>query len=328
VNALHICLFCLLATNPLLLNAQDACSDRAVLRLADLAPEHKPSAADLAILRAAEQNDLSLVKQALAKGANVDALNTNGWSPLIFAAKAGNAAMVRTLVAKGADVNRRTSTDVGSTVLCFAVDRGDFSIVAYLLKHGADINGKSRNGTTPLSHTAITGKIEAAKFLLDQGADIELLGQIDDKGSSYTPLMSAAYSGHVDLVKLFLAKGAKLDATNNNGDTALMLVAKKPHSAVVKLLIERGANVNARLRRGHTALIYAAYNGHTENVRLLLAAGADPSLTATDQRDPDAPYGRYTASDLAEGRGHNQIVALIAETRAAAASKTADANSR
>ena len=58
------------------------------------------------LLDAAEKGDAAKVQQWLQAGADVDAENTDGWTPLIFAAKAGNQPMVEALVRKGADVNR------------------------------------------------------------------------------------------------------------------------------------------------------------------------------------------------------------------------------
>jgi ankyrin repeat protein len=122
--------------------------------------------------------------------------------------------------------------------------------------------------------------------------------------------MCAACTGQIPLMDLLLTNGAKIELTNEVGDTALMVVAKENQPAALAWLIQHGAKVNARGPHGHTALIYAAYNGRLKSLKLLLAAGADPSATATDSSNPDSS-NRYGAIDVAAQQGHLEAVALI-----------------
>jgi ankyrin repeat protein len=266
-----------------------------------------------ALLKAAEQGDEKAVKLLLQQGANVDAQNSKGWTPLIFAGLAGNKNIVHALIEKGADVNRKSTTETGSTALCFAVEGGSLEAVKDLLDHGANVNGKSTNGMTPLGYAAIHGKIKEAKFLIANGADVNLLGLVDSRGAEWSPLTSAAKEDHLDMLELLLSNGANLEATNNEGDTALMITAKRPRPKSIKFFISKGARVNARGPRGHTALIYAAYNGMTENLKLLLSSGADPFATATDSNKPGG--SRYGAVHLAKQQGHPEVLALIREAQ-------------
>lgn len=266
------------------------------------------------LLDAAEKGDAPKVRQLLQARADVDVEDTNGWTPLIFAAKAGNEAIVELLVRKGADVNHRSTTEIGTTVLGFATGGNNPAVIDYLLTHGADINGKARNGTTPLQYTCFQGNTNLAALLISRGADLNLPGQIDSEGHPWTPLTTAGNSRHVEMIKLLIDRGALLEQTNEHGDTALMEVSKRDVPEAVKLLIERGANVNAKGPFGHTALIYAAYNGQSENIRLLLTAGADPLARATDSENPadqKDPLKSYIASTLAMQQEHPEALALI-----------------
>jgi ankyrin repeat protein len=279
-----------------------------------LAADSLPSRGELnaELLRAAQTNDTPKMQELLRKGGDVDATNTDGWTPLTFAAKAGNKSAVELLVRSGANVNHRTSA--GCTILGFAVAGTNPAVVDFLLTKGAEINGKCTNGMTPLQYACAHGDTNMAAHLISKGADFNSPGQIDDTGHSWTPLMTAANLGQIEIIKLLLSRGAQLEQTNNHGDTALMEAAKRNVPDSVKLLIERGANVNARRVFGHTALIYAAYNGQEENIRLLLAAGADPLAKATDSSNPASlndPFDRYSAADLAMQQGHPEALALI-----------------
>lgn len=191
-------------------------------------------------------------------------------------------------------------------------------MIESLLAHGADINEKSRNGTTPLQYVCFEGNTNMAALLISKGADLDLPGQIDSKGRSWTPLMTAGNASHLEMIRLLLDHGARLEQTNNHGDTTLMEVAKRNVPDSVKLLIERGANVNAKGPFGHTAFLYAASNGQIENVRLLLAAGADPLVRATESENPADQYDHdksYNGGTLALQNGHPEVLELIRNAR-------------
>jgi len=111
------------------------------------------------LLAAASTGNTRRITELLGQGATTDARNKDGWTPLIFAAKAGHRESVEVLLANGADANAHSATKIGSTVLCFAVEGGNLKVLEALLAHKADVNGKSRNGMTPLNYAAGNGKL-------------------------------------------------------------------------------------------------------------------------------------------------------------------------
>ena len=140
---------------------------------------------------------------------------------------------------------------------------------------------------------------------------MDMLGPVDEIGASRSPLMCASSTGQIAAMELLIASGAKIDLTNEAGNTALMVTAKHDQSKALAWLMKQGANVNAKGPWGHTALIYAAYNGRVECLKLLLDAGADPFATATDSRDPNDTRRRYGAIEVAMQQGQAEALALI-----------------
>jgi len=272
---------------------------------------------DASLFMAIEKGDSAAVKDLLAKGARVDARNELGWTPLIVAVKEDRFEIVSNLVEKGADVNARSTSTVGSAVLCFAASAGDLKVIQFLLDHSADIEIQSKNGTTPLYAAVTEKKLDVARFFLAKGADPNKLAYRNEQGIVSTPLMFAAWLNDTEMVDLLLRNGGHLEKRCNDGSTTLMLAAKIAGPEMIKLLITKGANVNATGPKGHTALIYAAYNGKLETVKLLLVAGANPSAKATDSDDPDAKD--YDAAHLAEQQGYPEIQRIIIETQNSAA---------
>jgi ankyrin repeat protein len=95
--------------------------------------------------------------------------SANGSTPLMMAAFKHNKVAVETLIAKGAQVNRK-----GWTPLHFAAAAGDLPIMTILLDHHAYIDAGSPSGLTPLMLAAREGVEDAVKLLLEQGADASL----------------------------------------------------------------------------------------------------------------------------------------------------------
>lgn len=96
----------------------------------------------------------------------VDATNQAGETLLMMAALRSQHAAMRTLIERGAQVNR-----TGWTPLHYAASGGDLAAVKLLLERGAGINSVAPNGNTPLMMAAGFGLIDVADFLAGLGAD-------------------------------------------------------------------------------------------------------------------------------------------------------------
>lgn len=97
---------------------------------------------------------------------DVDAVNTQGESPLMMAAIKGQQDMVNALLERDAAVNK-----TGWTPLHYAATSGQLAIMKQLLEKFAFIDAQSPNGTTPLMMAAMYGSSDAVKLLIDEGAD-------------------------------------------------------------------------------------------------------------------------------------------------------------
>jgi hypothetical protein len=89
------------------------------------------------------------------------------------------------------------------------------------LEAGTDVDAKEPpGGSTPLLVAAIFGRTDAAKLLIEKGANVNA-----SSNDGATALHGAAFFGHAEIVKLLLDKGAKVDAKNIRGETPLDAVA-------------------------------------------------------------------------------------------------------
>ena len=188
---------------------------------------------------------------------------------LLQAAADGNIEQVKSLLSKGADVNAKD--DYGRTPLHCAAVKGHKNVVESLLAKGTNINVKDNAGRTPLHYAAgagwiygvIGGDIGIAKSLLNKGANINATDKV-----GWTALHYATQVRNKAMVELLVERGADLNAPTERGHTAFTLARGMPtryrgHSAEserVKLCSEI-----AQVLRKHMAVYYVASDGRDSN---------------------------------------------------------------
>jgi cell division protein FtsB len=157
----------------------------------------------------------------------------------------------------------------GQTQLHFCAENGFTSSVKRLLSiRNINVNVKDDwDGSKPLHYAAANGRVEIARLLLQNGADVNAKDRWDR-----TPLHDAAFQGQVDILHLLVENGADLEAEDDEGWRALHKSALFGHLPFVKELVTRyHVDINARENHGNTAL-------HDENEieinRFLEANGA------------------------------------------------------
>ena len=94
-----------------------------------------------------------------------------------------------------------------------AAKRGDVAALERFTEEGALLDEpEPESSTTPLGWTALHGHVAAAKWLLDNGAEVNALN-----GDGSTALHSAAFMGQAEVVQLMLERGADPNAKHPNG---------------------------------------------------------------------------------------------------------------
>ncbi len=276
---------------------------------------------------ACENANPAMIERLLKAGADPNAVSTEGETALMTVARTGVVEAAKVLLDHGAKVDAREEWH-GQTALMWAVDEQHPAMVKELIAHGADVNAVSNinkwerqntaeprekwlpmGGLTPLLFAARQGCVECEQILLEAGAKIDTT---DPDGIS--PVLMAIINGHYDAAGFLLNKGADPNLADDTGRTALfsavdfntMPVSNRPSPKVIdnqlssldliKLLLDKGANVNAQLKQqqpyrtkldrgddtmlttGTTPLLRAAKAADIPVMRLLLAKGADPKL--------------------------------------------------
>ncbi len=207
--------------------------------------------------RAITRRDIPAIERLLSRDTQyVNHATRNGKTALMLAAGAGNADLVRTLLADGANVN---SANVrGGTALMYAATRGDAETVAVLLSHGAKVNARAQNGWTAVTLASAKGYEAIIKKLLKAGADANVA---DIYG--WTPLMRAVDGGRVGVVRILLQdKSVQVNARDDHGETALHHAAARGAFEITRLLIIHDADVRAKDSAGRTPAMVASAQGY------------------------------------------------------------------
>ncbi|MBP3416622.1 MAG: ankyrin repeat domain-containing protein [Spirochaetaceae bacterium] len=181
------------------------------------------------------------------RGADANARNANGESPLYNGIKADNPAVIEALVNNGTHFNTRDY--LGNTPIHACIRWDSVSALKKLFVLGADLDAKNIAGKSPLAEAARAGKIEFARLLMDHGANINAS---DETGK--TVLMDAIQSGKIELVALLLNNGASPILQEMNGRNAFHEAAVLGEPQILNLVRKAGGDPLSRDKDGNTPL--------------------------------------------------------------------------
>lgn len=300
---------------------------------------------------AVQNGSKAIVSLLLEAGADPNTLSESGETILMTAAHTGNPEVVSLLLASGSLVDAR-DPDFQQTALMIAVREGHANVVGLLIRHGAKVDARTRvgqdmvflppckgtgcgsegvginrsgvphrgerydrkGGMTPLLYAARDGQIEAAKLLIENGADLEIR-----EANLMTPLLMALLNNQLDVAYQLIDAGAQINVDDFYGRSPLFAavdyrnldmnsdreddpqdnyINREPILDMIKYLLDHGADVNARTKEwppekkwlyslndvswvdmtGQTPFVRASAAGDIPAMKMLLDYGADPHI--------------------------------------------------
>lgn len=211
-----------------------------------------------------QQEQNTTIKYLIKNGANVNAKDRNGQTPLlIYISQSNNLDIIKYLVEHGADINSKDN--YGNTPLINATNKNYSEIIRNFTKRGININNKI--AILPFINKYL---LETVKYLIGKGAIVD-----ESTNTGMTPLMMASSNGNLGIVKYLIEHGADVNAKDFLGYTSLILASECGYLEVVKYLVEHGADINAITLYQETSFI-RAFSSHYFDIAVYLAQkGAD-----------------------------------------------------
>ncbi len=155
--------------------------------------------ADSLLLAASVHGNVQEIKAAIRAGANVNAINESGESPLNMVSKLSYEFLVKYFISLGANVNTANANKI--TPLHWGVEYNNIEMVKLLLQKDADLNARDGIYETPLHWAAWTGNYQSAKWLLKYGAN-----PYASNNTGVTPVDLAKRQEHFKLYRLLKKK--------------------------------------------------------------------------------------------------------------------------
>uniref|UniRef100_A0A8C4F0P8 Euchromatic histone-lysine N-methyltransferase 2 n=1 Tax=Dicentrarchus labrax TaxID=13489 RepID=A0A8C4F0P8_DICLA len=169
------------------------------------------------LLEAIINNHIEVAHYLVQNGACVYHVEEDGYTGLHHAAKLGNLETVNMLLETGqVDVNAQDSG--GWTPIIWAAEHKHVDVIKALLNRGADVTINDKELNVCLHWAAYAGNVDIAELVLNSGCSLTSVNMHGD-----TPLHIAAREGYLECVTLFLSRGADIDIMNREGDTPLTL---------------------------------------------------------------------------------------------------------
>ncbi|XP_072013004.1 ankyrin repeat domain-containing protein 27-like [Amphiura filiformis] len=162
-------------------------------------------------------------------GLSVNAVNSDGFTPLHVAALHGREPMLALLLRRGGNINNRNSSSQQCTPLHLACQYNHVGVVSMLLQQGAKCNIKDARGNSPLHYCCLNGHADPAKILINHGANVN---QTNQRGN--TPLHEAARYNFQELVEILIRIGHANPLSRNKAQLTPIQLAQRDN--IVDLL--------------------------------------------------------------------------------------------
>lgn len=239
------------------------------------------------LLRACDKGKARIVRILLEAGADGNEMTENGTTPLLIAARLGNAELTETLLEFPAVTERMNDLFVKTDEKCLnaflrAVDRGNAPTVKALIEKGANVNSTDAEGATALLYAIRNGNIPLVQMLVDAGSDIRGI----DNPYRIAPLVYASYTetlnakNRAKIIDILIQAGADPDALDPaNRISPLHLLIKRSMTEGTEALsafLSYPVNKELHNSQGETPLM-SALNGSGAGLQTLLKAGANPN---------------------------------------------------
>ncbi len=164
-------------------------------------------------------------------------------------------------IVKLPNFNINLQAPYGESILCWTIINDNNEMAKYLIDNGANLDLQNNNGYTALLF-AVFNRInnDISKYLIDHGANLNLQTR-----RGQTALIQTISGRNYEIAKYLIDHNPNLDLQDEDGNTALMKAILKKNNEIAKYLIDNGANLNLQNKRGETVFHLIGNNSELLN---------------------------------------------------------------
>ncbi|MDD2697194.1 MAG: ankyrin repeat domain-containing protein [Arcobacteraceae bacterium] len=191
-----------------------------------------------------------------------------------------NNQQLETLVKNGEDIEENYNEYLPWTPLMYAIQTGNVEAAKLLINHGADVK-KEYLGSNSLFLAANLGNEELIKLILDKGLDINSKNNLGE-----TILFPVTRTGKLPVVKYLLDNGADVHILSDGKTTVLFSAATSGNVELIDLYIKKGLSINDATQSGITPIFNAVAFARLDALKFLIKNGANPNQKTTENKTP------------------------------------------
>lgn len=244
---------------------------------------------------AASRGNAFEIHRLIKLGADPEAIDDNGATPLVYAIANEKINAVRALLSYEPDLDFFTYNGDSPLHITAKYDMVDYGEL--LIRKGANINIRDNYGSTPLHYSSIYGYLYFTDLLLYYEADLNLRS-----ADGTTPLLAAAWAGNAEICDILLQGGADPDIPDFDDFTPLMAASQNGDTLIADLLVKKGVDIYAVNRYSYNSLAIAIRSDQYVMTEFLLKKMGDKAFSANPGKDP---------LTIARSYGRKDIIALL-----------------
>jgi len=224
----------------------------------------------------------------LEQGADINAQNKAGWTPLIVAAMADDMPMVQWLLAQGASLEY--SPNLYLDPITKMIENNQVEMFKFLMDKGMKVHPGSGSRQSPLLTAIQKGNDEMANCILERNP--ALLGDSRNASRIFSQILNMTWQNQnklsiESLDKLLTKLSSKGFDIKTIADNQVQSFVRNENLPMVKLLVKHGADINTKDREGRTPIWFAIENNDSKMVKLLLQNKAEINyVTGNLKRSP------------------------------------------
>ena len=230
---------------------------------ADVDARNKEGVTPLAI--AVQKNDFETVKLLTAAGADIHTQDTNGNSPLSIALASSSEMLEAVVNESNADLtDSNGNTPLHLALLCDA----PLAKIQYIISLMKDVNTRNKDGNSALFLAIIKNRQKVGELLLTKNADI-----FSTNTNNNSPLrLALKYGGSV---QDWLITSKTIKSKDGTGNTVLHYAAEWQYRDAINSLVMKGADIGAKNANGETPLFSAVKTNNPDIIQTVVDCGAD-----------------------------------------------------